>query len=186
MSADLIRSHSRPADARANTLGVVHARLAPGDAGRVQSRVQDSIEQRLASDVTTLSPPRGLKRQTGDASQLPASASTSRLSFARLHLRPRRIWSGARKPPRRADQLQAAYDGLGNEFARIARPAARILVYDVEVKRLAAKALRSASLRETGARVRNHPCRGCAKNLYLGFGAALWCSWLVVDRFDLG
>ncbi len=151
--------------------------LLPAMQGAFSLALRDSIEQRLASDVTTLI---SAARVENNNLQMPAQLPDERfnLTDGRLlgyiydregHL----VW---RSNGTREEHLsyKPRYDGRGNEFARISEANGReFFVYDVEVKLLGGKSAAYSIVALQPVREYEATLEGLRENLYFGFGAAL-------------
>ncbi|MBV6825093.1 ATP-binding protein [Pseudomonas sp. PD9R] len=151
--------------------------LLPAMQGAFSLALQDSIEQRLASDVTTLI---SAARVENNHLQMPSQLPDERfnLTDSRLlgyiydregHL----VW---RSKGTQEDQInyKPRYDGRGNEFARISEANGQeFFVYDVEVKLLGGKSAAFSIVALQPVREYELTLEGLRENLYLGFGAAL-------------
>lgn len=151
--------------------------LLPAMQGAFSLALQDSIEQRLASDVTTLI---SAARVEGNRLQMPAQLPDERfnLTDSRLlgyiydrdgHL----VW---RSKGTREEHInyKPRYDGRGNKFARISEADGQdYFVYDVEVKLLGGKSAAFSIVTLQPVREYEVTLEGLRENLYLGFGAAL-------------
>lgn len=139
--------------------------------------LQESIEQRLASDVTTL-------------------ISAARIEHGRLHMptllpderynlpytgllgyifdrEGRLVWR-SRGTSDQNINYRPRYDGRGNEFARIRQDdGEEFFVYDVEVQLLGGKSAAFSIVALQPVREYQHTLDGLREKLYLGFGAAL-------------
>lgn len=139
--------------------------------------LQESIEQRLASDVTTL-------------------ISAARIEHGRLHMptllpderynlpytgllgyifdrEGRLVWR-SRATSDQNINYRPRYDGRGNEFARICQDdGEEFFVYDVEVQLLGGKSAAFSIVALQPVREYQHTLDGLREKLYLGFGAAL-------------
>ncbi|MCO7597032.1 MULTISPECIES: ATP-binding protein [Pseudomonas] len=139
--------------------------------------LQESIEQRLASDVTTL-------------------ISAARIEHGRLHMptllpderynlpytgllgyifdrEGRLVWR-SRATSDQNINYRPRYDGRGNEFARIRQDdGEEFFVYDVEVQLLGGKSAAFSIVALQPVREYQHTLDGLREKLYLGFGAAL-------------
>ncbi|WP_223521473.1 ATP-binding protein [Pseudomonas sp. GL-B-19] len=151
--------------------------LLPAMQGAFSLALQDSIEQRLASDVTTLI---SAARVENNTLLMPAQLPDERfnLTDSRLlgyifdregHL----VW---RSKAAGAELINYTprYDGRGNEFARIREANGQeFFVYDVEVKLLGGKSAAFSIVALQPVREYEATLEGLRENLYLGFGAAL-------------
>jgi two-component system sensor histidine kinase PhoQ len=151
--------------------------LLPAMQGAFSLALQDSIEQRLASDVTTLI---SAARVENNSLQMPAQLPDERfnLTDSRLlgyiydregHL----VWRSKATREERIN-YKPRYDGRGNEFARIREANGQeFFVYDVEVKLLGGKSAAFSIVALQPVREYELTLEGLRENLYLGFGAAL-------------
>src|SRR5450830_721310 len=151
--------------------------LLPAMQGAFSLALQDSIEQRLASDVTTLI---SAARVENNRLQMPAQLPDERfnLTDSRLlgyiydregHL----VWR-SRATQEEKINYKPRYDGRGNEFARIRESDGQeFFVYDVEVKLLGGKNAAFSIVALQPVREYQLTLEGLRENLYLGFGAAL-------------
>ena len=151
--------------------------LLPAMQGAFSLALQDSIEQRLASDVTTLI---SAARVENNRLLMPAQLPDERfnLTDSRLlgyiydregHL----VWR-SRATQEENINYKPRYDGRGNEFARIREANGQeFFVYDVEVKLLGGKSAAFSIVALQPVREYQLTLEGLRENLYLGFGAAL-------------
>ncbi|MNM47786.1 Sensor protein PhoQ [compost metagenome] len=150
--------------------------LLPAMQGAFSLALQDSIEQRLASDVTTLI---SAARVENNHLQMPAQLPDERfnLTDSRLlgyiydregHL----VWRSKATQEEKIN-YKPRYDGRGNEFARISEASGEFFVYDVEVKLLGGKSAAFSIVALQPVREYEITLEGLRENLYLGFGAAL-------------
>ena len=151
--------------------------LLPAMQGAFSLALQDSIEQRLASDVTTLI---SAARVENNRLQMPAQLPDERfnLTDGRLlgyiydregHL----VWRSKGTQEEHIN-YKPRYDGRGNEFARISEANGQeFFVYDVEVKLLGGKSAAFSIVALQPVREYEATLEGLRENLYLGFGAAL-------------
>ncbi|MFK9005587.1 ATP-binding protein [Pseudomonas pergaminensis] len=151
--------------------------LLPAMQGAFSLALQDSIEQRLASDVTTLI---SAARVENNRLLMPAQLPDERfnLTDSRLlgyiydregHL----VWR-SRATKEENINYKPRYDGRGNEFARIREANGQeFFVYDVEVKLLGGKSAAFSIVALQPVREYLLTLEGLRENLYLGFGAAL-------------
>jgi len=151
--------------------------LLPAMQGAFSLALQDSIEQRLASDVTTLI---SAARVENNRLLMPAQLPDERfnLTDSRLlgyiydregHL----VWR-SRATREENINYKPRYDGRGNEFARIREANGQeFFVYDVEVKLLGGKSAAFSIVALQPVREYQLTLEGLRENLYLGFGAAL-------------
>ena len=128
----------------ATTLAVLFMlALLPAMQGAFSLALQDSIEQRLASDVTTLiSAARVENNRLVMPSQLPDerfNLADSRLLGYIYDREGQLVWR-SRATQDEHINYKPRYDGRGNEFARIREASGQeFFVYDVEVKLLGGK-----------------------------------------------
>ena len=162
----------------ATTLAVLFMlALLPAMQGAFSLALEDSIEQRLASDVTTLiSAARIENKQLMMPSQLP----DERFNFADSRLlgyiydRDGQLVWRSRATQDEHINYKPRYDGRGNEFARIREADGQeFFVYDVEVKLLGGKSAAFSIVALQPVREYQQTLEGLRENLYLGFGAAL-------------
>lgn len=139
--------------------------------------LQESIEQRLASDVTTLISAARIER--GEL-QMPAQLPDERFNLPYTGLlgyifdrQGNLVWR-SRATAGENINYQPRYDGRGNEFARIRQDNGEaFFVYDVEVKLLGGKSAAFSIVALQPVREYQHTLDGLREKLYLGFGAAL-------------
>ncbi|MHC8306905.1 ATP-binding protein [Pseudomonas sp. PB3P13] len=151
--------------------------LLPAMQGAFSLALRDSIEQRLASDVTTLI---SAARVDHNNLQMPAQLPDERfnLTDGRLlgYIYDREghvVW---RSNGTREEHLNYVprYDGRGSEFARISEANGQeFFVYDVEVKLLGGKSAAYSIVALQPVREYEVTLEGLRENLYFGFGAAL-------------
>ena len=151
--------------------------LLPAMQGAFSLALQDSIEQRLASDVTTLI---SAARVENNSLMMPAQLPDERfnLTDSRLlgyiydrdgHL----VWR-SRATQEEHINYKPRYDGRGNEFARISEANGQeFFVYDVEIKLIGGKSAAFSIVALQPVREYETTLEGLRENLYLGFGAAL-------------
>ncbi len=151
--------------------------LLPAMQGAFSLALQDSIEQRLASDVTTLI---SAARVENNTLQMPTQLPDERfnLTDSRLlgyifdregHL----VWRSKATQEEKIN-YKPRYDGRGNEFARIREAnGEEFFVYDVEVKLLGGQSAAFSIVALQPVREYEITLEGLRENLYLGFGAAL-------------
>ena len=151
--------------------------LLPAMQGAFSLALQDSIEQRLASDVTTLI---SAARVENNTLQMPAQLPDERfnLTDSRLlgYIYDREAHLVWRSKATREEKInyKPRYDGRGNEFARIREADGQeFFVYDVEVKLLGGKSAAFSIVALQPVREYEATLEGLRENLYLGFGAAL-------------
>ncbi|WP_312931021.1 ATP-binding protein [Pseudomonas sp.] len=139
--------------------------------------LQESIEQRLASDVTTLiSSARIEHGQLRMPALLPDEQYNLPESGLMGYVFDRQgtlVWR-SRATSASAINYQPRYDGRGNEFARIRQAdGEEFFVYDVEVKLLGGKSAAYSIVALQPVREYHNTLDGLREKLYLGFGAAL-------------
>ena len=162
----------------ATTLAVLFMlALLPAMQGAFSLALEDSIEQRLASDVTTLiSAARIENKQLMMPSQLPDerfNLADSRL-LGYIYDRDGQLVWRSRATQDEHINYKPRYDGRGNEFARIREADGQeFFVYDVEVKLLGGKSAAFSIVALQPVREYQQTLEGLRENLYLGFGAAL-------------
>ena len=162
----------------ATTLAVLFMlALLPALQGAFSLALEDSIEQRLASDVTTLiSAARIENKQLMMPSQLPDerfNLADSRLLGYIYDREGQLVWR-SRATQDEHINYKPRYDGRGNEFARIREADGQeFFVYDVEVKLLGGKSAAFSIVALQPVREYQQTLEGLRENLYLGFGAAL-------------
>ena len=162
----------------ATTLAVLFMlALLPAMQGAFSLALEDSIEQRLASDVTTLiSAARIENKQLMMPSQLPDerfNLADSRL-LGYIYDRDGQLVWRSRATQDEHINYKPRYDGRGNEFARIREADGQeFFVYDVEVKLLGGKSAAFSIVALQPVREYQQTLKGLRENLYLGFGAAL-------------
>ncbi|QGW76391.1 HAMP domain-containing protein [Pseudomonas alkylphenolica] len=139
--------------------------------------LQESIEKRLASDVTTLI---SAARIEHNQLQMPAllpdekyNLPDSRLLGYIYDRQGNLVWR-SRATADENINYTPRYDGRGNEFARIRQAdGEEFFVYDVEVKLLGGKTAAFSIVALQPVREYQHTLDGLRERLYLGFGAAL-------------
>lgn len=139
--------------------------------------LQESIEQRLASDVTTLISAARVER---GQLQMPALLPDERFNLPYTGLlgyifdrQGTLVWQ-SRATRNRNINYHPRYDGRGNEFARIHQDdGEEFFVYDVEVKLLGGKSAAFSIVALQPVREYQDTLNGLREKLYLGFGAAL-------------
>ncbi|MCE1115263.1 MULTISPECIES: ATP-binding protein [Pseudomonas] len=139
--------------------------------------LQESIEQRLASDVTTLISAARIER---GQLQMPALLPDERFNLPYTGLlgyifdrQGKLVWQ-SRATRNQNINYQPRYDGRGNEFARIHQSDGdEFFVYDVEVKLLGGKSAAFSIVALQPVSEYQHTLDGLREKLYLGFGAAL-------------
>ncbi|WP_411383974.1 ATP-binding protein [Pseudomonas sp. L7] len=139
--------------------------------------LQESIEQRLASDVTTMI---SAARIEHGHLQMPDLLPDERYNLPNMGLlgyifdRDGRLVWRSRATADKHINYQPRYDGRGNEFARIRQDTGdEFFVYDVEVKLLGGKSAAFSIVALQPVREYQHTLDGLREKLYLGFGAAL-------------
>ncbi|NUT80825.1 ATP-binding protein [Pseudomonas brassicacearum] len=151
--------------------------LLPAMQGAFSLALQESIEQRLASDVTTLI---SAARVENNRLKMPAQLPDERFNLADARLlgyiydrEGRLVW---RSKATREENINYTprYDGLGNQFARIREnDGQEFFVYDVEIKLLGGQSAAFSIVTLQPVRDYEVTLQGLRDNLYLGFGAAL-------------
>ncbi|MFT0868012.1 ATP-binding protein [Pseudomonas sp. CAM1A] len=139
--------------------------------------LQESIEQRLASDVTTLI---SAARIEHGQLQMPALLPDERFNLPYTGLlgyifdrQGTLVWQ-SRATRNRNINYHPRYDGRGNEFARIHQDDGdEFFVYDVEVKLLGGKSAAFSIVALQPVREYQDTLNGLREKLYFGFGAAL-------------
>ncbi|WP_339452341.1 ATP-binding protein [Pseudomonas sp. EA_5y_Pfl2_R50] len=162
----------------ATTLAVLFMlALLPAMQGAFSLALQDSIEQRLASDVTTLI---SAARVEGGRLVMPMQLPDERFNLADFRLlgyiydRDGHLVWRSKSTQEEHINYTPRYDGLGNEFARIRESNGQeFFVYDVEVKLLGGKSAAFSIVALQPVREYESTLEGLRENLYLGFGAAL-------------
>ncbi|WP_248805974.1 ATP-binding protein [Pseudomonas sp. MWU13-2100] len=151
--------------------------LLPAMQGAFSLALQDSIEQRLASDVTTLISAARIEKQK---LQMPELLPDERFNLPDSRLlgyifdrEGRLVWR-SRATQEEHINYRPRYDGRGNEFAKIREDNGNeFFVYDVEVKLLGGKSAAYSFVALQPMREYNMTLAGLREKLYLGFGAAL-------------
>lgn len=146
--------------------------------------LEQSIEQRLASDVTTLI---SAARVEGDQLLMPAllpdeqfNLPDSRLLGYIYDRSGKLVWRSRATLDEHIDYIPR-YDGRGNEFARVHQPdGEQYFVYDVEVKLLGGRSAAFSIVAVQPVREYQKIVFGLRKDLYLGFGAALLALLLLL------
>jgi two-component system, OmpR family, sensor histidine kinase PhoQ len=151
--------------------------LLPAMQGAFSLALQDSIEQRLASDVTTLI---SSARVENNRLQMPAQLPDERFNLTDSGLlgyiydrEGQLVW---RSKATRKEHINyiPRYDGRGNEFSRFSEVNGKeFFAYDVEVKLLGGKTAAFSIVALQPVREYETTLKGLRENLYLGFGAAL-------------
>jgi len=139
--------------------------------------LQESIEQRLASDVTTLI---SAARIEDNRLMMPVLLPDERFNLPDSRLlgyiydrQGNLVWR-SRATANENINYQPRYDGRGNEFARIRQDdGEEFFVYDVEVKLLGGKSAAFSIVALQPVREYQQTLNGLREKLYLGFGAAL-------------
>ncbi|MDD2057882.1 ATP-binding protein [Pseudomonas sp. GD03860] len=139
--------------------------------------LQEAIEKRLASDVTTLiSAARIENHQLQMPELLPDeqfNLPDSRLLGYIYDREGKLVWR-SRATAGENINYTPRYDGRGNEFARIRQAdGEEFFVYDVEVKLLGGKSAAFSIVALQPVREYQQTLNGLRERLYLGFGAAL-------------
>jgi len=152
----------------ATTLAVLFMlALLPAMQGAFSLALQDSIEKRLASDVTTLI---SAARIENNRLQMPAQLPDERFNLADSRLlgyiydrEGHLVWR-SRATQEENINYRPRYDGRGNEFARIREANGQeFFVYDVEIKLLGARMPPSASWRCSRCASTSKPWKGCGR-----------------------
>ncbi len=139
--------------------------------------LQESIEQRLASDVTTLISSARIEHGQlrmpallpDERYNLPDSGLMGYIFDRQGHL----VWR-SRATTAQNIEYQPRYDGRGNEFARTRQSdGEEFFVYDVEIKLLGGKSAAYSIVALQPVREYHNTLDGLREKLYLGFGAAL-------------
>ncbi|XVN18957.1 ATP-binding protein [Pseudomonas corrugata] len=162
----------------ATTLAVLFMlALLPAMQGAFSLALQESIQQRLASDVTTLI---SAARVENNRLKMPVQLPDERFNLADARLLGyiydrdgRLVW---RSKATREENINYTprYDGQGNEFARIREQSGEeFFVYDVEIKLLAGQNAAFSIVTLQPVRDYEMTLQGLRDKLYLGFGAAL-------------
>ncbi|MFJ3450614.1 ATP-binding protein [Pseudomonas sichuanensis] len=146
--------------------------------------LQESIEQRLASDATTLISAARIER---GQLQMPALLPDERFNLPYTGLlgyifdrQGKLVWQ-SRATRNQNINYQPRYDGRGNEFARIQQSDGdEFFVYDVEVKLLGGKSAAFSIVALQPVREYQETLDGLREKLYLGFGAALLALMLLL------
>jgi two-component system sensor histidine kinase PhoQ len=146
--------------------------------------LEQSIEQRLASDVTTLiSAARVEDNQLLMPALLPDEQfklPDSRLLGYIYDRSGNLVWRSRATLDEHIDYTPR-YDGRGNEFARVRQPdGEQYFVYDVEVKLLGGRSAAFSIVAVQPVREYQKIVFGLRKDLYLGFGAALLALLLLM------
>ncbi|WP_028696928.1 ATP-binding protein [Pseudomonas cremoricolorata] len=139
--------------------------------------LQESIEQRLASDVTTLISAARVER---GQLKMPALLPDERFNLPESGLlgyifdrEGTLVWRSRATRDQHID-YRPRYDGRGNEFARARQSdGEEFFVYDVEIKLLGGKTAAYSIVALQPVREYQHTLDGLREKLYLGFGAAL-------------
>ena len=146
--------------------------------------LQESIEQRLASDVTTLI---SAARIDGGKLQMPDLLPDEKFNLPDSRLlgyiydrQGNLVWR-SRATNDENINYTPRYDGRGNEFARIRQDhGEEFFVYDVEVKLLGGKSAAFSIVALQPVREYQQTLNGLQEKLYLGFGAALLALMLLL------
>ncbi|WP_191485276.1 ATP-binding protein [Pseudomonas sp. FEN] len=151
--------------------------LLPAMQGAFSLALQDSIEQRLASDVTTLISAARIEKQKLQMPDLlpdeKFNLPDSRLLGYIFDREGQLVWR-SRATQEEHINYRPRYDGRGNEFAKIREDNGNeFFVYDVEVKLLGGKSAAYSFVALQPMREYNMTLAGLREKLYLGFGAAL-------------
>ncbi len=138
--------------------------------------LQESIEQRLASDVTTLI---SAARIEHGQLQMPTLLPDERYNLPYTGLlgyifdRDGKLVWQSRATAAQNINYRPRYDGRGNEFARIHQAdGEEFFVYDVEIKLLGGQSAAYSIVALQPVQYQ-HTLDGLREKLYLGFGAAL-------------
>lgn len=151
--------------------------LLPAMQGAFSLALKDAMEQRLASDVTTLISAAKVEKSRlkmpvllpDEQFNLPDSRLLGYIYDREGHL----VWR-SRATQEESINYTPRYDGRGNEFASIREAnGEEFFVYDVEVKLLGGKSAAFSFVALQPMREYNQTLAGLRENLYLGFGAAL-------------
>jgi len=162
----------------AATLAVIFMLLMlPALQGAFSLALRGSIEQRLASDVTTLiSAARVENGHLLMPSVLPGeqfNLPSSRLLGYIYNRQGELVWRSLATEDEFID-YQPRYDGNGSEFAKIKEPnGEEFFVYDVEIKLLGGRNAAFSIVALQPVREYQETVAALRKKLYLGFGAAL-------------
>ncbi len=162
----------------AATLAVIFMLLMlPALQGAFSLALRSSIEQRLASDVTTLiSAARVENGHLLMPSVLPGeqfNLPSSRLLGYIYNRQGELVWRSLATEDEFID-YQPRYDGNGSEFAKIKEPnGEEFFVYDVEIKLLGGRNAAFSIVALQPVREYQETVAALRKKLYLGFGAAL-------------
>ena len=151
--------------------------LLPAMQGAFSLALQESIEQRLASDVTTLI---SAARVENKQLKMPAQLPDERFNLADARLlgyiydrEGRLVWRSKATQEENINYTPR-YDGQGNQFARIREnDGQEFFVYDVEIKLLGGQSAAFSIVTLQPVRDYEVTLQGLRDNLYLGFGAAL-------------
>ncbi|MFQ6576295.1 ATP-binding protein [Pseudomonas sp. UM16] len=139
--------------------------------------LQESIEKRLASDVTTLI---SAARIENNQLQMPVLLPDEKFNLPDSRLlgyiydrQGNLVWRSRASNDENINYTPR-YDGRGNEFARIRQDdGEEFFVYDVEVKLLGGKSAAYSIVALQPVREYQQTLNGLRERLYLGFGAAL-------------
>ncbi|WP_166358935.1 ATP-binding protein [Pseudomonas akapageensis] len=151
--------------------------MLPALQGAFSLALQESIEKRLASDVTTLI---SAARVEDGSLQMPTllpdeqfDLPDGRLLGYIYNRQGTLVWR-SRATVEENINYTPRYDGRGNEFARIRQAdGEEFFVYDVEVKLLGGKTAAFSIVALQPVREYQMTLSGLREKLYLGFGAAL-------------
>ncbi|MHC8403397.1 ATP-binding protein [Pseudomonas sp. MDT1-17] len=151
--------------------------LLPAMHGAFSLALQDAIEQRLASDVTTLI---SVAQVENKQLQMPTQFPDERFNLSDRRLlgyiydrQGRLVWR-SKDSHEESINYTPRYDGHGNKFARIRQTNEQeFFVYDVEVKLLGGQSAAFSIVALQPVRDYELTLKGLRKHLYLGFGGAL-------------
>ena len=151
--------------------------LLPAMQGAFSLALKDAIEQRLASDVTTLISAAKMEK---NRLKMPALLPDEQFDLpdsrvlGYIYDRDGNLVWRSRATQEENINYKPRYDGRGNEFASIREDnGEEFFVYDVEVKLLGGKSAAFSFVALQPMREYNLTLEGVRENLYLGFGAAL-------------
>ena len=151
--------------------------LLPAMQGAFSLALKDAIEQRLASDVTTLISAAKMEK---NRLKMPALLPDEQFDLpdsrvlGYIYDRDGNLVWRSRATQEENINYKPRYDGRGNEFASIREDnGEEFFVYDVEVKLLGGKSAAFSFVALQPMREYNLTLEGLRENLYLGFGAAL-------------
>jgi two-component system sensor histidine kinase PhoQ len=158
--------------------------LLPALQGAFNLALQESIEKRLASDVTTLI---SAARVEDNRLQMPALLPDEQFNLpdgrllGYIYDREGRLVWRSRASSEENINYTPRYDGRGNEFARIRQEDGdEFFVYDVEIKLLGGKSAAYSIVALQPVREYQMTLSGLREKLYLGFGAALLALLLLL------